>query len=102
MEVFSTINAAETEARKIRSEAEKDAAAMKERAEQLGKSGVETAIAAAKAAAEGLLRDAANSAAKDAEGLARTTENRKAVLRDRVEKKLGSAADYIVESVVNG
>jgi len=102
MEVISTINSAEAEARKIKSDAERSALSAREKAVEEGRTAAEAAKSAARAEVAGLIKAALVSAQKSAESLARTTENKKAVLRDRVTKKLESAANYIVESVVNG
>ncbi|MDR0819116.1 MAG: hypothetical protein LBN43_06060 [Oscillospiraceae bacterium] len=102
MEVFGTINSAEAEAKKIRLNAERDAASDKERALADGRTLIENAVASARASVDNLMKQSALVAEKEAESLARTTGNRKAILRDRVEKKLEAASDFIVESMVNG
>jgi vacuolar-type H+-ATPase subunit H len=102
MDIFGTISSAENKAAAILQNAAREAAEILDRAARDGEAAVAAAKANANAEAAELIASARAASAVSAEDLARTTENRKAILRSRVEKKIPEAVSFIVDSVVNG
>ena len=100
MDVFSAINAAEAEARDIISIARNTAVTNKENAVKDGKAFAEEAAARARIEVERIIEEAVIDSKKKSDGLITTTDNRKAILRERTEKRIEEAANMIVESVV--
>ncbi|MDR0859379.1 MAG: hypothetical protein LBN97_10155 [Oscillospiraceae bacterium] len=100
-DIFKTITDAESEAKRIRAEADRQAAEALQKAKTDGEAKVETARSAARTEAAEALEKARAAAAKEAESLASTIENRKAVIRADSSKRYEKAADFIVERIVN-
>jgi vacuolar-type H+-ATPase subunit H len=99
MEVFGKINAAEADAKRLIADASRNALTAREQATEYGRAAVEKAKTDARAEVEAILKSAETSAAKDAEALSRSTDNKRAVLRDNVESRLEAAVEFIVSSV---
>ncbi len=102
LDIFKDINEAEETARKAKNEAaalskreltqaENDGMALIEKAEREAEEEVSKMLAEAKKAGEKIAFEAAGS-----------TENKRAVTKAGVEKRLDQAVDYIVGRIVNG
>ena len=101
LESIKTISEAEEKARRIRAEAAAEAKRMISEAEAQGGEAIEAAKKKAVEEVRELTEQADTKATDKAKALADTTENRKASMRIKAEKKLAQAADLIVERIVN-
>ncbi|MDR2360782.1 MAG: hypothetical protein LBD85_05835 [Oscillospiraceae bacterium] len=102
MDIFETISSAENDAKTILQSADRKASEILDRAEADGAEAVSAAKAAADVQVAEFIATAREASAVAADNLALTTENRKAILRSRVEKKFPAAVKFITDSVVNG
>lgn len=103
MYVESIVSISETEERVRRMKAEAAAAAKKSLvdAKARGEAMVAEAIRKAEAEMAEMGRAAEKEAVSSAEDLARSGENKKAVMRARAEKRMDEAVALIVERIVN-
>jgi hypothetical protein len=101
VQVFGTINAAESEARRIRADAHRAANVARERTNDELREEAERAKSDARRRVEIDVAKAGVEANITADEIASVTETRKAILRARAEKRLQAAAELIVDFVVN-
>jgi V/A-type H+-transporting ATPase subunit G/H len=102
LDALTTISEAEETARKDKAAAIQEARKMVADAEKAAQAALEDARRQGEEEAAAMMKKAEELASKETEALARTTENKKAVARAGVEKRLDQAADYIVGRIVNG
>lgn len=102
LDVFDGINQTEDAMRKARADAAALARRAEAQAEAEGKQMLEKAEKDAEAEVEKMLAEAEREGEKAASDTASSTENKRAVTKTGVEKRLNKAVDYIVERIVNG
>ena len=101
-DVFSEIRETEETARMAKTEAAALARKLLANAEEEGKALLTKAEQEAEAEVANMLAEAEKTGARIASEAASSTENKRAVTRAGVEKRLDKAVDYIVGRVVNG
>jgi vacuolar-type H+-ATPase subunit H len=102
LDALKSITQAEESARKAIAAAIQDSRAAVDEAERAGQDLIEKARLQAEEEAARLIRETEQEVSKEIEDLARTTVNKKAIMRSDVEKRLDQASDYIVGRIVNG
>ena len=94
--------AAEEEARQAMRSVQENAKLALEGTEQAGKEAIAATLIRAETEVAHLLRVTDSKAMEEARDLASKTANRQAAQRARAERLLGTAADLIIERIVNG
>ncbi|MDD6189843.1 MAG: hypothetical protein PUB32_09785 [Clostridiales bacterium] len=102
LDIFGDINRTEEAMRAAKAEAAAIARKMLANAEAEGLELIAKAEKEAEAEVEKMLADADRTGERAASELASSTENKRAVTRTGVEKRLDKAVDYIVGRIVNG
>ena len=101
-DVFSDIRETEESVRKAKTEAAALAKKLLAEAEEEGRALLAKAEKDAEAEVAQMMEDAEKTGDRIASETASSTENKRAVTKAGVEKRLDQAADYIVGRVVNG
>ena len=102
LDIFGEIKRTEEAVRSAKAEAAALAKRMFAKAEEDGLELVAKAEKDAEAEVEKMLADAERAGEGAASEMASSTENKRAVTRAGVEKRLDKAVDYIVGRIVNG
>lgn len=102
VDIFGTIGRMEEEMRAAKAEAAALARKMLAGAEEEGKGFVARAEKEAEAEVAKMLADAERAAMRAASDTASSTENKRAVTKTGVERRMDKAVDYIVGRIVNG
>lgn len=102
VEAIKIIGETESAAAALKAEASARAKRMIAEAEEAGKASVEAARERARQELASLRVQAADKARADAEALMRKTENRKAGMEARADKRMDAAVKSVVERIVNG
>lgn len=102
LDIFGTIGRTEEEMRAAKAEAASLAKKMLAKAEEDGKGFVARAESEAEAEVEKMLAEAERTGQRAASDTASSTENKRAVTKTGVERRMDKAVDYIVGRIVNG
>ena len=101
MEAIKNIREAEDEARQAKLNAQQNARDKIEAANKAGKESIDSALSRAESEIAHIKRSVDQKAMEQAVELESTTANRQAALRARVESRMDTAVQLIIERIVN-